>query len=738
MKVSVCTSVLNQSDFLRRQIASVVSQTFKDWEHIIVDDGSTEDIEGLVRSFHDSRLVYIRLNTGEDRDQKSSNRGFNYAYSMATGEYINALSADEFLWDRKFEVQVAWMDKHPEIGCTWGLPTPDIGKKWNLGPCEPFEQHAYRAHNRSREAWTRTLMTLENTAIGGASMLMRRSCYLDIGGYDIDMGPCTDLEWFVRFFQKYEGWILPYRFADADHPAGSVSRPITGQKELFDASFKRLHEKHKIALPASTGHVTVGIPVKDMAGFIGKTLDCLKAQSFQDFYIKILDDGGTDDLASALLPYADLSIELLRFDENRGTAHAFNQLLARTETEFFVSIAADDLVEPTFLERCLAEFKRDPWLEMVATQTDFIDEDGVQIPAGTHQLQNIPAAANRSREHWLEVLRHGNHYFGVSIYRTDALRALAGLDTDAGILADYDLYLKLLMRENIHVIEEKLTHTRIHGQMQSFGAGKFTQQWLRDKYHEIKSRYYAPRMKVIIATPFYEMRGFSPYIASLTQTCRILTQMNIDWDFWELSGDSYVDRAKNTLVNKFLEDPSATDLFMIDSDMQWDVNGFFNMLQAPEAILMGSYPQKNAWNIWTARPVLVEGENGKLNPRGRMLPDGTAIIQAEYLAGGFLRMKRQALQAYKDHYKDFIYYDQGADPSCPERLYTEFFTCQRETNEAGTPLRWGEDRIFGRRMQAIGVESFIYPNVHMGHYGIKGWTGNYDKFLRDPEAGKVA
>jgi hypothetical protein len=150
----------------------------------------------------------------------------------------------------------------------------------------------------------------------------------------------------------------------------------------------------------------------------------------------------------------------------------------------------------------------------------------------------------------------------------------------------------------------------------------------------------------------------------------------------------------------------------------------------PEPIVMGSYPQKNAWTVWTAAPALRE-ENGKMFPMGRFLQDGSAVIKAQYLAGGFLRIKRAALQEYKDKYPEYVYYDPGADPGQPDRLYTEFFTCERKKNADGVPLRWGEDRVFGQRMEAIGIESWIYPNVHFGHYGIKGWTGNYDQYLRN-------
>jgi hypothetical protein len=344
-------------------------------------------------------------------------------------------------------------------------------------------------------------------------------------------------------------------------------------------------------------------------------------------------------------------------------------------------------------------------------------------------------AMQRPREQWLDVLYHGNNYFGVGMYRARALREIGGFNKDDGVLCDYDVYLKLLQRENIKIIQEPLTHTRIHEGNASIGPGKIDYQWLREKYHEIKSRYYAPRMKVIIATPFYEMRGFSPYIASLVNTTKVLMMHGIEWEWWELSGDSYVDRAKNTIFTKFLEDPSATDLFMIDSDMQWEPGGFLSMLQLPEEIVQGSYPQKNSWEKFTAIPEFHE-QDGKLHPIGRELPNGAAVIKAQYLAGGFIRIKRAALEKYRDSYPEFRYFDQGADPSKPDREYIEFFTCERRVNgdaltQDGRPmrLRWGEDRIFGLRMKDIGVESWIYPKIEFGHYGVKGWMGNYHRFL---------
>src|SRR5882672_7329303 len=160
MRVSICCSVLNQSEYLRKMISSVIAQTFTDWELIIVDDGSTEDIKAVVDRYADSRLVYEKF-----PENRGIPHGLNHAFTMASGDYLQPLSADEWIWERKLEVQVAWMDDHPGIGCTWGMPW-----KGEMGERPQWEMLEWKAHNRSREAWIRTLLRLEDIPIGGASM----------------------------------------------------------------------------------------------------------------------------------------------------------------------------------------------------------------------------------------------------------------------------------------------------------------------------------------------------------------------------------------------------------------------------------------------------------------------------------------------------------------------------------------------------------------------------------------
>ena len=734
-RVSICCSVLNQSEWLREMIASVVAQTCKDWELIVVDDGSTEDVKAVVDSFNENRIQYHRF-----PENKGIPHGANYALKLIRGEFFGLLAADETLDPNKLEDQLAFMDANAGVDGIWGIP--GYGP---FGRRPEWEQNSLGAHNRSKEAWLRTLLNLEGVPIGGASFLMRRKVLDSIGYLDENLTIFSDHEFYCRFFEKHVGRILPYRWAvDKPYEAGKGSvREKNGplvQKELA-----YVREKHQIILPPVIGKCTIGIPLYNLAGTVIESIKSAQAQTYKDLEIIILNDGSTDNSLEVVQKYFDENpdprVRLMGFDENRGIQEAMNQMAFRAKGEFFTSLAADDTIEPDTIEKCLAEFKKNPWLEMVGTQTDFMDALGHDLTGTTfkHPFMDIPKAMNRPHQEWLNLLKMGNVYFGVSMYRTKVISEVGGWDKELGVIADYEMYLKLLMRENIHVIEEPLTHTRISGKNLSLLMPEQASNLPR-LYYQAKLPYYKPVPKVVIATPFYELKGFSPYIWSLAQTFKLLSALGIQWEFMELSGDSYVHKARNMICEKFLADLEATDLFFIDSDMSWNPEALVHMVMFPEPIVGGSYPIKNRWDGWTSRPQMSE-ENGKQFYTGRALSDGSALMRADVLAGGFLRIKRAVLLKYRDFYPDLWFQAPAADqePGKDIKLqrFTEFFSSQTHDH-----VFYGEDHMFSKRMRDMGMPMFIYPNVHITHWGNKGYAGNYHEFLKkqvdNPQQPEVA
>ena len=699
-------------------IQSVVASTYENWELLIVDDGSTEPLRKVIESFNDKRIKYFRF-----AENMGVPAGTNYALKQATGKYVCMLAADEIITKDKLAEQVAYLESHPGVDCVWGLPgSGSDGVPYQMGPRPELEQYTMRAHNRSREAWLRTLINRENVPIGAASLMMKRTVMEALGYQDENLTLFADHELYCRFFEKYVGVVLPYRWA-IDKPCNQES---VRSKNLHKAQEEIAYvmAKHPLIIPPRDGTITVGIPCYNHARFLPDAIESVKAQTRPVDEIIILNDGSTDDFKTVVLQFADdPRVRVMAFDENRGVDEAVNQMAFRAKGDWFIFLAADDTLHPQYVEKCLAEFAKNPWLEFVASQVDFMTEDKKPFNTPENPMFKIPQAANRTREEWLAVLHPGNHYFGVGMFRTYALSEVGGWEKQYKVISDYHLYLKLLQRENIRIVEEPLTRTRVHGKNASLLSPKEVKElpWL---YHAARKCFYRQHMKVIIATPFYEVKAFSPYVESLTQTIRLLSAVGIDWRFLQLSGDSYVHRARNTMADVFLRDPDATDLFFIDSDMSWNPEAFVKMCMLPDDVVGGTYPVKNGWDRWTSVPKMHEA-NGMQEFHGRTLDDGSALIEALVLAGGFLRIKRSVLERFREHYPDLWYVEPSTDPEEPDHHYTEFFVAERIDRKF-----YGEDHAFSKRLRDMGVRMMIYPNVDIVHWGVKDFAGNFDRFLK--------
>ena len=103
--------VYNGEKYLREALESILNQTFKDFELIILNDCSTDRSEDIVRSYSDARIVYIKneCNLGLI---KTLNRGFD----LAKGELIARMDQDDISLPSRFERQVAVFRDYPQIG----------------------------------------------------------------------------------------------------------------------------------------------------------------------------------------------------------------------------------------------------------------------------------------------------------------------------------------------------------------------------------------------------------------------------------------------------------------------------------------------------------------------------------------------------------------------------------------------------------------------------------------------
>ena len=116
MKVSVLMAAYNSNpELLRLSVLSVIKQTFKDFEFIIVDDGSKCPIEPVVRQIcDDDRIVVYR------KENSGLGSSLTFGISKARGEYIARIDDDDLMVPNRLELQVNYLDEHPEVSCVGG------------------------------------------------------------------------------------------------------------------------------------------------------------------------------------------------------------------------------------------------------------------------------------------------------------------------------------------------------------------------------------------------------------------------------------------------------------------------------------------------------------------------------------------------------------------------------------------------------------------------------------------
>ena len=189
--VSVIIPVRNAADTLGRALSSIAAQTYRDFEVIIVDDASTEPLDGRVATVQGLRVSIVRL------DQHSGAAAArNAGVLKARGKYLAFLDADDEWLPEKLQQQISFLAGRPRAAdgcCTSHYMVPADGSDPTLN----------RPHRRSGLIEPRTLLFGCNLSPGSTLMVARR-CFKKVGLFDESLNRLEDWDWLLRFVLAYE------------------------------------------------------------------------------------------------------------------------------------------------------------------------------------------------------------------------------------------------------------------------------------------------------------------------------------------------------------------------------------------------------------------------------------------------------------------------------------------------------------------------------------------------------
>lgn len=189
-KVSVCIPSYNHARFLPAAIESVLAQTFKDFEIIIVDDGSTDESLEIARHYAADYPALIRVFTHPEQHNKGVSATVNLAYQKTRGEYWSGLPSDDVLHPDKLAHQVEILDAHPDVGWVYGpgVYIDEEGRRL-------LEMGLFGSDVRSEPDSLEGL--IQRNVVPGMSVLMRRSVSEAVGLHDESL-VYSDWEYWIR------------------------------------------------------------------------------------------------------------------------------------------------------------------------------------------------------------------------------------------------------------------------------------------------------------------------------------------------------------------------------------------------------------------------------------------------------------------------------------------------------------------------------------------------------------
>lgn len=213
---------------------------------------------------------------------------------------------------------------------------------------------------------------------------------------------------------------------------------------------------------------------------------------------------------------------------------------------------------------------------------------------------------------------------------------------------------------------------------------------------------------VLFATPSFEKAVSLDFHNSMLATVSECVRRRIPFGTRILSGNQFIDFARNELVDYFLHSPEGfTDLFFIDADEGWDASVIPRFLDAKQGVVCGLYPKRCDPPTYHQGALTGHIEDG--------------LFQALEAPAGFMRIKREVF-ARMDNAFPGLSKDVG-NPFCWP--HTPYF--QRGSTKHGVI---GEDIFFSRQLIEMGEYLWIDSDVNFTHRGSNAWKGNFYDHLK--------
>jgi glycosyltransferase involved in cell wall biosynthesis len=221
MKISVIIPTHNREELLEKAIQSVINQTVKVAEVIIVDDGSTDNTKEMISRFENNCIQYIY------QENKGVSNARNHGIKVAANKWLCFLDSDDIWEENKIEKQIDFHEKNSHILFShtdelWIFNDKIIKQK----------KHQFKPSGFCFE------QNIANTLIGASTIMLHKKVLDYIGYFDEELIACEDYDLWLRILAKYELGLIDEK----------LIRKIAGHENQLSFSTKLMDKYRIIAL----------------------------------------------------------------------------------------------------------------------------------------------------------------------------------------------------------------------------------------------------------------------------------------------------------------------------------------------------------------------------------------------------------------------------------------------------------------------------------------------------------
>lgn len=415
--ISIVIPIYNAEKYLEECLNSIKNQTYKNFEVIMVNDGSKDNSETICKSFlkSDSRFRYFTKENGG----VSSAR--NLGLDNVEGDYITFIDSDDWVDENYLDLLITTVKKnHSDIVVSSYKQFNNIDIFY-LRAYSLQEKYLLNFERMNRDDFLTIFPKLMSTNVcfnNAVAKLFRKELVNDLR-FDTSIKYGEDLDFYFRLYLNVDSisYVDEPTYIYRSHGDSTTSNFNQEHAEQELTIFKQMYEKiQEIGLPSihyfnklkkllelrmdflenkvllneyldflkNIGEtvtypntlISVVIPTYNVAPYLRLCLESIESQTYPHFEVLLINDGSRDDSKDICQEFINKDKRFRYFEqENLGISAARNTGIVHSNGEFITFIDGDDFIDPNYLEELYhAALKNDSEI-VVASYKEFNEED---------------------------------------------------------------------------------------------------------------------------------------------------------------------------------------------------------------------------------------------------------------------------------------------------------------------------------------------------------------------------